>query len=173
MFCSCCDLISAVSSQSRSFACFKNIPLHFPLRNILFTLAGLLKVALAAGFYKSTKLPIVPCVSGGFVSVCQPHGIWVLWNGKHRAMVLVGTLVVFLKKSCSSQREWRMSQSDAWGNCGLRANIQERWTFFLCPKVCWARGILGLGESLKRWRVYWLRIASSLAVHFPSLDGHM
>lgn len=75
------------------------------------------------------------------------------------------------KKSCSSMN----------GAChkvmlGLTvdsANIQESWTF-LCPKVCcWARRILSLGESLKHQCVYLLRIASSLTIHFPSLDGHM
>lgn len=57
----------------------------------------LLNISLATGFYKSTKLPIVPCVSGGFVSVCWFLGVWGLWDGK-QAMVLVKTLVVFFKR---------------------------------------------------------------------------
>lgn len=71
-----------------------------------------------------------------------------------------------------------MSQSDVWGSFGLRTNTQESWTF-LCPKVCWVRGTLGPGGAgggggiTETVLVYWLAVASSLAIHFPSLDGHM
>lgn len=117
--------------------------LHFGIFSAL-SFIRLLKVALAAGFYKAQSFPLYLV----FLEVLSPYAGLVALGGRgmetiRLCTVLVGTLVpfcvfCFLKKSCSGVN-----------SACRKVKYSRNWTS-LCPEVCWVRGTLGLRESLRR-----------------------